>query len=74
MMPCIIAVVGYTCVSENGTARSPKTLVSYCNTIWHHNPEDHDLNDMNEDNLNSVSCDTSMWITMMKPEILQLWS
>jgi hypothetical protein len=51
VMPCS-DVVGYRCFKgpcrlhlqgAMKTALSSKTLVSYCNTMWHHNPEDLDM-------------------------------
>jgi hypothetical protein len=30
-------------------ARSSEILVSYCNTTWHHNPEDLNLNEESEE-------------------------
>jgi hypothetical protein len=36
--PCCLSYSGLH--PEYGEARSSETLVSYCNAIWHHNPED----------------------------------
>jgi hypothetical protein len=45
VMPCSVIVryqhFGRPCWME--AARFSKTLVSYCNTTWHHNPENIDL-------------------------------
>jgi hypothetical protein len=38
-------IVGYQCFRVKMEAeRSSKTLESCCNIMWHHNPEDHNLN------------------------------
>jgi hypothetical protein len=53
MIPCSVAVgyqhFGGPCYLYHFTlkmeaARSSEILASYCNTTWHHNPEDLDLN------------------------------
>jgi len=42
-------------ILKTEAARSSKTLVYYCNTTWHHNPKDFNLNHNHSENLKSCN-------------------